>query len=243
MAAGKMCSRKGKAETAEVCLMCVITDNFSYLLTYWSILSEWVCLNMVHRGLLRFLCNAENCAIVCGSRVTTRRFPPSASQPLFLCLKWTGLFPNELKTEQESLVFVKRMMALAVSSITYLRGIFPEEAYRSRYLEGETQRQPHVIMVDKYYMSPIFLFLFYQTCVSKFCVKTATLVQIKLWSGKYCLPYCIDSFIADMFVCCEKLNNQLKKGSFQLYLIVNGNEFAFESIGWWAALMHWRSVM
>lgn len=47
------------------------------------------------------------------------------------------MFVNELKTEQESLVFVKRMMAVAVSSITYLRGIFPENAYRSRYLEGE----------------------------------------------------------------------------------------------------------
>ncbi|XP_076001203.1 zebrafish testis-expressed 38 isoform X2 [Genypterus blacodes] len=60
-----------------------------------------------------------------------------------LCIKknkedttqWTGLFVNDLKTEGESLVFVKRMMAIAVSSITYLRGIFPEEAYRSRYLE------------------------------------------------------------------------------------------------------------
>uniref|UniRef100_A0A665VKP0 Zebrafish testis-expressed 38 n=1 Tax=Echeneis naucrates TaxID=173247 RepID=A0A665VKP0_ECHNA len=35
----------------------------------------------------------------------------------------------------KSLVFIKRMMAVAVSSITYLRGIFPEDAYRSRYLE------------------------------------------------------------------------------------------------------------
>ncbi|KAM4728018.1 zebrafish testis-expressed 38 [Anableps anableps] len=49
--------------------------------------------------------------------------------------EWTGLFINDLKTKQESLVFVKRMMAVAVSSITYLRGIFPEYAYRSRYLE------------------------------------------------------------------------------------------------------------
>ncbi|TDH06026.1 hypothetical protein EPR50_G00128870 [Perca flavescens] len=49
--------------------------------------------------------------------------------------EWTGLFLNDLKTKQESLVFVKRMMAVAVSSITYLRGIFPEDAYRSRYLE------------------------------------------------------------------------------------------------------------
>uniref|UniRef100_G3PUQ8 Zebrafish testis-expressed 38 n=2 Tax=Gasterosteus aculeatus aculeatus TaxID=481459 RepID=G3PUQ8_GASAC len=49
--------------------------------------------------------------------------------------EWAGLFLKDLKTQQESLVFVKRMMAVAVSSITYLRGIFPEDAYRSRYLE------------------------------------------------------------------------------------------------------------
>ncbi|XP_053739033.1 zebrafish testis-expressed 38 isoform X2 [Synchiropus splendidus] len=49
--------------------------------------------------------------------------------------EWSGLFQTELKTEAESLVFVKRMVALAVSSITYLRGMFPEEAYRSRYLD------------------------------------------------------------------------------------------------------------
>ncbi|KAG7227229.1 hypothetical protein INR49_013889, partial [Caranx melampygus] len=48
---------------------------------------------------------------------------------------WAGLFQSDLKTKQESLVFVKRMVAVAVSSITYLRGIFPEDAYRSRYLE------------------------------------------------------------------------------------------------------------
>lgn len=125
------------------------------------------------------LCTAENGAIVCGSRVTTR-FPPSASLPVFLCLKWTGLFSSELKSEQDSLVFVKRMMAVAVSSITYLRGIFPEDAYRSRYLEGESTLKRRVIIVNKRLTSPIF-FLSYQTCVSKFCVKTATLlVQIKL---------------------------------------------------------------
>lgn len=56
---------------------------------------------------------------------------------VYLFFKWSGLFLNDLKTQQESLVFVKRMMAVAVSSITYLRGIFPEDAYRSRYLEGD----------------------------------------------------------------------------------------------------------
>ncbi|XP_056149803.1 zebrafish testis-expressed 38 [Lampris incognitus] len=49
--------------------------------------------------------------------------------------EWTGLFPDEFKTEKQSFVFVKRMMSLAVSSITYLRGIFPENAYKSRYIE------------------------------------------------------------------------------------------------------------
>lgn len=138
MAPGKLCSRKGKAETAEVCSIYILNQNFIYQRIH--VLFERFYLNVVARGLLRFPCTAENCAIVCGFRVTTRRFSPSASLPLFyvLCLQWTGLFPNHMKTEQDSLVFVKRMMAVAVSSITYLRGIFPEEAYRSRYLEGET---------------------------------------------------------------------------------------------------------
>ncbi|XP_073710477.1 zebrafish testis-expressed 38 [Misgurnus anguillicaudatus] len=48
--------------------------------------------------------------------------------------EWTGLF-QELKTEAQSLVFVKRMMVVDVSSITYLRGIFPEDSYRSRYMD------------------------------------------------------------------------------------------------------------
>lgn len=56
---------------------------------------------------------------------------------------------TELKTEQESLVFVKRMMAVAVSSITYLRGIFPESAYRSRYLEGEEEAVSHSMRLTR----------------------------------------------------------------------------------------------
>ncbi|XP_051985343.1 HORMA domain-containing protein 1-like [Xyrauchen texanus] len=50
-------------------------------------------------------------------------------------VEWTSLFQQELETETQSLVFVKRMVVVAVSSITYLRGIFPEDSYRSRYLE------------------------------------------------------------------------------------------------------------
>uniref|UniRef100_A0A4W4FG61 Zebrafish testis-expressed 38 n=1 Tax=Electrophorus electricus TaxID=8005 RepID=A0A4W4FG61_ELEEL len=55
--------------------------------------------------------------------------------PVDLRKQWDILFHQELRTQEQSLVFVKRMLVLAVSSITYLRGIFPEDAYRSRYLE------------------------------------------------------------------------------------------------------------
>uniref|UniRef100_A0A3P9NAV1 Zebrafish testis-expressed 38 n=1 Tax=Poecilia reticulata TaxID=8081 RepID=A0A3P9NAV1_POERE len=42
------------------------------------------------------------------------------------------------------------MMAIAVSSITYLRGIFPECAYRSRYLEGEQDKAVVISPNDNY---------------------------------------------------------------------------------------------
>ncbi|KAJ1064409.1 hypothetical protein K5549_014823 [Capra hircus] len=45
------------------------------------------------------------------------------------------IFPNRISTEQQSLVLVKRLLAVSVSCITYLRGIFPECAYGTRYLD------------------------------------------------------------------------------------------------------------
>ncbi|XP_074205479.1 HORMA domain-containing protein 1 isoform X3 [Camelus bactrianus] len=45
------------------------------------------------------------------------------------------VFPNKISTEQQSLVLVKRLLAVSVSCITYLRGIFPECAYGTRYLD------------------------------------------------------------------------------------------------------------
>ncbi|XP_006861765.1 PREDICTED: HORMA domain-containing protein 1 [Chrysochloris asiatica] len=45
------------------------------------------------------------------------------------------IFPNKISTEQQSLVLVKRLLAISVSCITYLRGIFPERAYGTRYLD------------------------------------------------------------------------------------------------------------
>uniref|UniRef100_A0A8D2GRD9 HORMA domain-containing protein 1 n=1 Tax=Urocitellus parryii TaxID=9999 RepID=A0A8D2GRD9_UROPR len=46
------------------------------------------------------------------------------------------VFPSKISTEQQSLVLVKRLLAVSVSCITYLRGIFPECAYGTRYLDG-----------------------------------------------------------------------------------------------------------
>ncbi|XP_069734913.1 HORMA domain-containing protein 1 isoform X2 [Phaenicophaeus curvirostris] len=45
------------------------------------------------------------------------------------------VFPNKIATEQQSLMLVKRLLAVAVSCITYLRGIFPESAYGTRYMD------------------------------------------------------------------------------------------------------------
>ncbi|XP_040268341.1 HORMA domain-containing protein 1 [Bufo bufo] len=43
--------------------------------------------------------------------------------------------PNRIATEQQSLVLVKRLLAISVSCVTYLRGLFPEYAYGTKYLE------------------------------------------------------------------------------------------------------------
>ncbi|XP_058516191.1 HORMA domain-containing protein 1 [Ochotona princeps] len=47
----------------------------------------------------------------------------------------TAIFPNKISNEQESLTLVKRLLAVSISCITYLRGMFPECAYGTRYLD------------------------------------------------------------------------------------------------------------
>ncbi|KAJ8398432.1 hypothetical protein AAFF_G00426870 [Aldrovandia affinis] len=49
----------------------------------------------------------------------------------------TQILPNEVTTEQQSLLVVKKLLAIAVSCITYLRGLFPEKAYGSKYVEEQ----------------------------------------------------------------------------------------------------------
>uniref|UniRef100_A0A8C4REM5 HORMA domain containing 1 n=1 Tax=Erpetoichthys calabaricus TaxID=27687 RepID=A0A8C4REM5_ERPCA len=45
------------------------------------------------------------------------------------------VFPPVVETQQQSLMLVKRLLAVAISSITYLRGLFPERAYGTKYVE------------------------------------------------------------------------------------------------------------
>ncbi|XP_027868853.1 HORMA domain-containing protein 1 isoform X1 [Xiphophorus couchianus] len=47
------------------------------------------------------------------------------------------VLPDEVASEQQSLIVVKKLLAIAVSGITYLRGIFPGRAYGSKYVEDQ----------------------------------------------------------------------------------------------------------
>ncbi|XP_069651510.1 HORMA domain-containing protein 2 isoform X3 [Haliaeetus albicilla] len=45
------------------------------------------------------------------------------------------LFPDKVATEQQSVALVKRLLAISVSCITYMRGLFPESSYGTRCLD------------------------------------------------------------------------------------------------------------
>ncbi|KAG7234014.1 hypothetical protein INR49_006260 [Caranx melampygus] len=47
------------------------------------------------------------------------------------------MLPNQVLSEQQSLVVIKKLLAIAVSGITYLRGLFPEKAYGDKYVEEQ----------------------------------------------------------------------------------------------------------
>ncbi|XP_008322038.1 HORMA domain-containing protein 1 isoform X2 [Cynoglossus semilaevis] len=49
----------------------------------------------------------------------------------------TQLLPNQVFTEQQSLVVIKKLLAISVSGITYLRGLFPEKAYGNKYIDDQ----------------------------------------------------------------------------------------------------------
>ena len=49
---------------------------------------------------------------------------------------WGKIFPTKVETQQASLTYVKKLLTVGVSSITYLRSMFPEEAYTQKNLNG-----------------------------------------------------------------------------------------------------------
>lgn len=46
------------------------------------------------------------------------------------------MLPNQVLTEQQSTIVIKKLLAIGVSGITYLRGLFPNKAYGCKYVEG-----------------------------------------------------------------------------------------------------------
>ena len=49
---------------------------------------------------------------------------------------WSRTFPAKMETETKSCVFVKKLLTVSISNITYLRSMFPEEAYSNRSMDG-----------------------------------------------------------------------------------------------------------
>ena len=46
------------------------------------------------------------------------------------------MFPNNVETQQTSLLYVKKMLTVGISTISYLRSMFHEEAYSRKSLNG-----------------------------------------------------------------------------------------------------------
>ena len=47
-----------------------------------------------------------------------------------------NIFPAKVNTENKSCIFVKKLLTVSISNITYLRSMFPEDAYANRSLNG-----------------------------------------------------------------------------------------------------------
>ncbi|CAM9870726.1 unnamed protein product [Lampetra planeri] len=62
---------------------------------------------------------------------TAQMIRPTQSQRM-------SIIPEKIDTVQQSVVFIKRLIAIAISNITYLRGILPEKAYTTCYIDDLT---------------------------------------------------------------------------------------------------------
>ena len=46
------------------------------------------------------------------------------------------MFPEQINSFEQSVIFMKRLLGISICSITYLRLMFPEDAYVDKSLEG-----------------------------------------------------------------------------------------------------------
>ena len=66
----------------------------------------------------------------------SRSSTQQAGRNLILAGNWSKTFPSKIETETRSCVFVKKLLTVSISNITYLRSMFPEEAYANRSMDG-----------------------------------------------------------------------------------------------------------
>jgi len=50
--------------------------------------------------------------------------------------QWAKIFPAKIKSQQQSVLFVKKLLTVSLSNIAYLRSMFPEEVYAEKSLGG-----------------------------------------------------------------------------------------------------------
>ncbi|KAF1647289.1 HORMA domain-containing protein 2, partial [Aptenodytes patagonicus] len=100
------------------------------------------------------------------------------------------VFPNKIATEQQSVVLVKRLLAISVSCITYMRGLFPESSYGTRYLDDLCLK---VLREDKSCLGSLQIVKWIQGCfdalerqyVSFFTFFNGTMTELYQFKFKY----------------------------------------------------------
>ncbi|NXD16481.1 HORM2 protein, partial [Nothocercus nigrocapillus] len=91
------------------------------------------------------------------------------------------LVPNKITTEQQSVVLVKKLLAISVSCITYLRGLFPESSYGTRYLDDLCLK---ILREDKSCLGSLQIVKWIQGCFDALEKKYVSLflISYKIWT-------------------------------------------------------------
>ena len=68
---------------------------------------------------------------------TTQRTRGGVQQPQQQEIaQWNKIFPAKVKSQQQSVLFVKKLLAVSLSNIAWLRSMFPEDVYAEKRLGG-----------------------------------------------------------------------------------------------------------